>query len=103
MIKASVLLAFTYGFMFFLRRRPAAVRHMLWVMAIGSAALLPLLTIALPSWRTALAGKVAGAIPKLFSITRISDVHGESSVHALGIEPGVSILTEALRVTWITG
>ena len=65
MIKASALLAFTYCIMFFLRRRPAAERHMLWVIAMCSAALLPLLTLALPSWQPALATKVAGAFPEV--------------------------------------
>ena len=45
MIKASALLAFTYCIMFFLRRRPAAERHMLWVIAMCSAALLPTATV----------------------------------------------------------
>src|SRR5256885_8371270 len=103
MIKASVLLAFTYGVMFLLRRRPAAERHLLWVMAIGSAALLPLLTLALPSWQPELAARVAGALPEILRTPRSPDAHGQTSVHALGIEPGVSMLTEALPVIWIAG
>src|SRR5437764_105838 len=49
MIKAAAILALAYCAMFFLRRRPAAERHMIWVIAIGSAALLPLLTLLLPA------------------------------------------------------
>ena len=103
MIKASALLAFTYCIMFFLRRRPAAERHMLWVIAMCSAALLPLLTLALPSWQPALATRVAGVFPEVFRVTRIPEAHGQTSIHALGIEPGFSILNVALPAIWIAG
>jgi TonB family protein len=103
MIKASALLAFTYCVMFFLRRRSAAERHMLWVMAIGSAALLPLMGVVLPSWQPMVATKVAGAFPVILRATRIAGAHGQTSIHALGIETGGSILSVALPVMWIAG
>ena len=103
MIKASALLAFTYCVMFFLRRRPAAERHMLWVIAMGSAALMPLLTLALPSWQPALAAKISGGFPEVFGVTRIPEAHGQTSIHALGIEPGFSIVSVALPAIWIAG
>jgi TonB family protein len=103
MIKASALLAFTYCAMFFLRRRPAAERHMLWVMAMASAALLPLLTLALPSWQPALVTKIAGAFPEVLRVTHIPQAYGQSSVHAVGIEPGFSILSAALPAIWVAG
>src|SRR5258705_3767117 len=102
MIKASAPLGFTYSLMFFLRRRPAAERHMLWVIAMSSAALLPLLTVALPSWQPELATKVAGVLPEALRVTRIPVAHGQTSIHALGIEPGFPILT-LLPAIWIAG
>jgi len=103
MIKASALLAFTYFAMFFLRRRPAAERHLLWVMAVGSAALLPLLAVLLPSWQPTAATKVAGVFPIILRATRIAGAHGQTSIHALAIEPGGSILSVTLPVIWVAG
>ena len=103
MIKAAALLAFTYYGMFFLRRRPAAERHVLWVMAMASAAVLPVLTLALPSWRPALITKIADTFPEGLRAAHIPEARGQSSVHASGIEPGSSILSTALSATWIAG
>ena len=103
MIKAAVLLALTYCVMFFLRHRPAAERHMLWVMAIASAALLPLLTVLLPSWQPMLVTRVAGVLPEVFRVTRIPQAHGQTNIHALSIETGFSILSVALPAVWVAG
>src|SRR5262249_46294905 len=103
MIKASVLLALMYCAMLFLKRRPAAERHILWLVAMASAALLPLLTSVLPSWQPLLVSKVAQAVPDVFSVARAQDVPGQTRVHALGIEPAVSFLSVALPLVWIAG
>src|SRR5262249_26954057 len=103
MIKASVLLAFTYCTMFFLRRRPAAERHMLWAMAIGAAALLSLLTVGLPSWQPNLVTRMVGVFPEVLRVADPQGGRGQSAAHALGIESGFSILKIALAPIWIAG
>jgi TonB family protein len=103
MIKASLLLAVVYCLMYFMRRRPSAERHMIWVLAIYCAALLPALTMALPSWQPRMAGSVAASLPRLLKETGLSVAGGNVNVQALGIEPNASILLRSLRVVWFAG
>ena len=46
-----------------LSRRSAAERHLLWVVAISSAALLPLFSLLLPEWRLEVADQIAAVLP----------------------------------------
>jgi TonB family protein len=103
MIKASLLLALVYCLMFFMRRRPSAERHMIWVLAIHCAALLPLLTIALPAWQPQVVASAVASLPRLLKASGLSQTGGSVNVQALGIEPGVSLLMELLRVVWLLG
>jgi TonB family protein len=67
MIRASVILATAYLLTLFLRRRAAAERHIVWVAAIASAALLPLLSLVVPSWQPAFAARLVSALPTLLA------------------------------------
>src|SRR5262249_10194784 len=51
----------------FLRRRAASERHMVWAAAIIAAAILPLFTLLLPSWDPVLARRVVAALPAISS------------------------------------
>src|SRR6266571_9329 len=65
MIKGSIILMIAFCLTAFLRRRSAAERHMVWVAAIGSAGLIPIMSFLLPSWQSDLVRRVAGVLPAL--------------------------------------
>jgi len=50
-VKATMMFAAAGAAAFVLRRRSAAVRHMIWTLALAGVLLLPLLSIALPHWQ----------------------------------------------------
>ena len=54
MIKASVVLVIAFCITRLLRNRAAAQRHAVWAAAIIAAAILPILTLLLPSWQPSL-------------------------------------------------
>ncbi len=60
--KATLLFAAAGLITVILRRGSAAVRHMVWTLALSSALVLPLLSIALPRWQLALVTFTAPAV-----------------------------------------
>src|SRR5262245_38039811 len=50
-VKATLTFAAAGAAAFVLRRASAAVRHMIWTLALASVLLLPILSIALPRWQ----------------------------------------------------
>jgi HEAT repeat protein/beta-lactamase regulating signal transducer with metallopeptidase domain len=50
-VKATLMFAAAGAAAFVLRRGSAAVRHMIWTLALGGVLLLPVLSIALPRWQ----------------------------------------------------
>jgi len=60
--KSAAILAVACAVSLLLRRAPAALRHAVWVLALGSLLLLPALLVLLPAWRpAALPGVLSGA------------------------------------------
>jgi TonB family protein len=51
--KATLILVAAFGAAFLLRRASASLRHLLWSAAVVCIVLLPLVSLALPSWRLA--------------------------------------------------
>jgi hypothetical protein len=51
-------------------RRSAAERHLLWSIAVGAAALTPLLGAVLPQWQPAWAGRLVDAWPATLATLR---------------------------------
>jgi TonB family protein len=105
MIKASVFLSTAYVLTFFLGRRSAAERHIVWVAAILAAALLPAFSFVLPSWQPAFAARFASVLPTLLART---DFAGRSRgprvvFEAQSIETTTSILKQALPFFWLCG
>ncbi|MGH8638236.1 MAG: hypothetical protein ACREUZ_13970, partial [Burkholderiales bacterium] len=50
-VKVTLILAIAAAASFALRRRSAALRHLVWTLALCSALALPVLTLALPKWQ----------------------------------------------------
>src|SRR6266849_3717362 len=102
MIKASVILAAAFCVTCFLRRRSAAERHLVWIAAIISAALLPILSLLLPVWQPGLAQRVASGLPVVSARAAKLNLshHAEVIFRADGIEATV---TQFWPVVWFTG
>lgn len=102
MIKASLILVAVYCACTLLRRRSAAERHVLWVAAIASAALLPLLSLLLPSWHSEVAARVAAVLPGMSQSSPGQTARQGTEIVVHGIESSTEI-TVALLVIWVTG
>ena len=53
-VKTSIVLSAAAVLSFVLRRRSAALRHLIWTLALGAALVLPMATVALPKWQVPL-------------------------------------------------
>jgi TonB family protein len=106
MMKGAVILATAYVLTFFLRRRSAADRHIVWVAAIISAALLPIFSYVLPPWQPAFAARFASALPKLLarSDATAAGLHGPTVVfQAQSIETTNGRLERTAFFLWFGG
>jgi TonB family protein len=65
-IKASVLLAAMFCVAGALRRRSASERHVVWVIVLAFASVLPILSGLLPAWQPEYARRAAAVFPVLF-------------------------------------
>ena len=65
MIKGSAILIAALCVTWLLRKRSAAERHVVLAAAILSAALLPVLSLVIPSWHAAWAARMADALPTI--------------------------------------
>jgi TonB family protein len=79
--KSAAILAAACVASLLLRRAPAALRHAVWVLALGSILLLPALLVLLPSWRPA-------ALPGVLSVARagVSTAQGVASQQHTGLQ-----------------
>src|SRR5262249_61358171 len=105
MVKASAILAAAFLLTFVLRKRAAAERHLLWAVAIISAALLPMLSSILPEWRPAFAARVVASLPRLS--TTAHDARGARGptviFNAQSIETTQNVFEQAWPYVWIAG
>jgi TonB family protein len=104
MIKATLVLAAAHLVIPRLRRRSAAERHALWAASLGSAVMLPLLALLIPSWEPDWAQRAADALPAAFGTFEPSVVSsGDIVVRATGIEAGGRTLRSIIPVVWMLG
>jgi TonB family protein len=103
MIKASVILATACCIAWFLRRRAASERHIVWAAAIIAAAVLPIFTLLLPSWEPVLAQRVAAALPAISSSSTNQNQSGRAQVmfHTDGIE--TTMVARIWPIVWFAG
>jgi TonB family protein len=105
-IQSSLILLVGFGVTALLRRRPAALRHAVLALAIGCAAVAPLLGRAVPSWQlpatvAALTGAGAGEAPRSEADTRPSAFSGHARADAG--QPRTVSVVPALRAIWLAG
>jgi len=106
MMKGSLILATAYVLNFLLRRRSAADRHIVWVTATFSAALLPVFSVVLPSWQPAFAARLASALPTFLARSDASaaGLHGPRVVfRAESIETTAGVLERTAPLIWLGG
>ena len=105
MIKGSLILVLTFGVSRLLGRRSAAERHLVWTVALGLAALLPLLSVLLPAWQPDLARRAASVLPVLARVTGPADSPfvDEVVIRAESVESQASTLVNALQIIWFFG
>jgi beta-lactamase regulating signal transducer with metallopeptidase domain len=103
-IKASLVLILAYCVSKLLSRRSAAVRHLVWVGAISSAALLPLFSLLLPEWRFDIADRIAAVLPAIPRANNIEETRGNANtlIHAYGIQQ-TSRTEFVLFAIWASG
>src|SRR5262245_21885174 len=96
-MKESAILATAFFLTFLLRKRAAAERHIVWAVAIVSAALLPILTFILPVWQPAFAERVVSSIPRLSATaTKSRDAGGPAiTFQAQRLETSASAFDKA--------
>ena len=89
MIKATVLLVIARILIPRLDSRSAAERHLLWIVTLAAASIIPLLELVLPAWRPDWAADVAAMLPIAFNtITAWRASPGSGIVvRATGLEP----------------
>ena len=61
-LRATVILGVAFGVMFLLRRRSAALRHLMLSLAIAGALLAPVMTFVAPAWRPAVVDRVLRSV-----------------------------------------
>src|SRR3989442_1373586 len=105
MIKGSIILMIAFCLTAFLRRRSAAERHMVWVAAIGSAGLIPIMSFLLPSWQSDLVRRVAGVLPAISETNpfRTAPYSVDVVMHPETIEPAALSAPHILFVVWAIG
>jgi len=106
MIKGSIILATAYVLTLLLRRRSAADRHIVWVAAIFSAALLPVFSVVLPSWRPAFAARLTSSLPTFLARSDVSagELHGPRVMfQAESIDTTAGVLERIASFIWLGG
>jgi TonB family protein len=103
-IKATVLLVIARILIPRLDSRSAAERHLLWIVTLAAASIVPLLEHVLPAWRPEWAADVAAMLPIAFDTIA---TWGASSgtgivVRATGLEPD-GWMSGALTGVWLVG
>jgi TonB family protein len=104
-MKPSVILATAFLLTFVMRKRAAAERHLLWTVAIISAALVPKFSSILPVWQPSFAARIVASLPRLtMTTTEVRDGGGPAVIfHAQSIETTQSVFEQAWPYVWIAG
>src|SRR6476646_9271879 len=90
-VKATLMFVAAGTATFILRRGSAAVRHMIWMLALAGVVLLPILSVALPRWQMPLVKFETAAPVSSFQLpVSGSAIRGERPVTSTQIESQIS-------------
>jgi TonB family protein len=103
MIKATLVLLVALAVIPLLKRRSAAERHAVWAATLAIAALLPLLTGLLPSWKPAWAQRAADVWPAAFVSRSAADTAGDIVIRATAVESGPWTFGNIVPWIWLAG
>jgi TonB family protein len=104
MIRATVVLLIAHLVIPRLRRRSASARHLCWVIALGAAAIVPLLATLLPAWQSEWARRVADTWPAaLASFQPWSPDGVDVVVRATGVESAAWTIPRLAAWLWGAG
>jgi TonB family protein len=103
MIKASFVLAAAFSITWFLRRRSAAERHLVWAAAIIAGAALPLFTLFLPSWQPELAQRVAAVLPAISAAGTAENLPGSADIAFRANAIEFTALDRIWPIVWLAG
>jgi TonB family protein len=104
MIRATIVLLIAHAVIPRLRRASAAERHLLWVAAMATAAMLPGVALIMPAWRPIWATTLMDALPASlatlsWALPRSPDV----VLRATGVESTAWTTAHWLGAIWIVG
>jgi TonB family protein len=104
-LKSTLILAFAWILSLALRSRSAALRHAVWTAGILGSLLLPILTLALPMWRSPQIGNVVAhwSAPRPILAVLEPSTLAAMSVDALRNASPFSNLRLLVLVTWVVG
>ena len=104
MMKPSVILATAFLLTFAMRKRAASERHIIWTIAIISAALLPAFSSILPVWQPSFATRIVASLPRLTATTTGARDAGPAVIfYAQSIEPTQTVFEQVWPYVWIVG
>jgi TonB family protein len=104
-VKATVVLAFAWLFIFALQKFSAALRHHVWAAAILALLLLPMLILLLPAWHSAVLGNAAAlwGPPQGSRADPLSPTASSVSVRAVFGAPSHRNWPLAVLIVWAAG
>ena len=104
MIRASLILLAAHAVIPRLRRRSSAERHLLWALALLTAATMPLFTLVLPVWQLEWATRAADAWPALVAMPLWTGSEGpEVILRPTSIEPTHWGIVQWGTLLWAVG
>ena len=97
-LKSTVVLACAWMITMMLRRRSAAVRHLVWTAASAAVLILPLLWCSLPAWRVPVAATFPG--PATFQVSGSARALARRLAAKSGMPAPVSKGSEVPPIDW---
>ena len=104
-LKATFLIAIAWLLSTALRHQPAALRHLVWTVAILSALVLPLLASLLPAWHSTALGNASRLWTPTLALpgNAVSQPLPTTIVNAVATSPTLNKLADILLLIWFAG
>jgi beta-lactamase regulating signal transducer with metallopeptidase domain len=104
-LKATFLIVIAWFLSTALRRQPAALRHLVWTVAILSALVLPLLASLLPAWHSAALGNASRLWTPTLALpgNAASQSLPTTIVDAVAASPSLNKVADVFLLIWFAG